>query len=235
MKSATVAFVLIVACTLVQPRPSFAKGSHGHGGGHSGGGHASGGHSGGGHSSGGHSSGGRSSGAHSSGGHAASRPHGGRTIVGTAVPRTSPRPAAAIAPNLYSPFGLRYGASLRFNAFRRYGYPMFYDYGYGFSDYEYDYGPPYASPHATAPYPFPVDDQIATGGLRLRIEPKSADVFVDGYYAGIVDDFNGHFQRLKLVAGPHHVEIVAAGYASLTFDVIIEPHHTTEFQAALQR
>src|SRR5881296_1055391 len=119
MKSATVAFVLIVACAPVQPSPSFAKGSHGgghgHGGGQSGGGHASGGHSGGGHSSGahssgGHSSGGRSSEAHSSGGHAASRPHGGRTIVGTAVPRTSPRPAAAIAPNLYSPFGLRYGA-----------------------------------------------------------------------------------------------------------------------------
>jgi hypothetical protein len=252
MKSATVAFVLIVTCALVQPSRSFARGSHGgghgHGGGHSGGGHASGGHSGGGHSSGGHSSGahsggGRSSGAHSGdghssgGGHAAGRPHGGRTIVGTAIPRTSPRPAVVIAPNVYSPFGsgLHYGASLRFNAFRRYGYPMFYDYGYGVSDYEYDYGLPYAAPYATAPYPFPVDDQIATGGLRLRIEPKSADVFVDGYYAGIVDDFNGHFQRLKLVAGPHHVEIVAAGYAPLTFDVIIEPHHTTEFQAVLQR
>jgi hypothetical protein len=35
MKSATVAFVLTVVCALVQPSPSFAKGSHRHGGGQS--------------------------------------------------------------------------------------------------------------------------------------------------------------------------------------------------------
>jgi len=60
-------------------------------------------------------------------------------------------------------------------------------------------------------------------------------VFVDGYYAGIVDDFNGHFQRLKLTPGPHHIAVRAPGYETLEFDVDIQPHHTTEYHGALTR
>ena len=57
----------------------------------------------------------------------------------------------------------------------------------------YRYDPAWASPPAPdglAPYPF--DARGPTGGLRLRVEPKDAQVFVDGYYAGVVDEFDGH-------------------------------------------
>jgi hypothetical protein len=39
--------------------------------------------------------------------------------------------------------------------------------------------------------------------------PRHAEVFIDGYYAGLVDDFDGIFQSLKLESGPYGVEIVA--------------------------
>jgi hypothetical protein len=46
-------------------------------------------------------------------------------------------------------------------------------------------------------------------------------VYVDRYFAGSVDDFDGTFQGLKLASGPHHIEIVAPGYETLSFDVRI--------------
>jgi hypothetical protein len=60
-------------------------------------------------------------------------------------------------------------------------------------------------------------------------------VYVDGYYAGIVDDFNGHFQHLDLTPGPHHVEVREPGYLPLDFDVSIEAHHTTQYRGTMQR
>jgi hypothetical protein len=56
---------------------------------------------------------------------------------------------------------------------------------------------------------------------------------VDGYYAGIVDNFNGHFQRLTLTPGPHHVEVRAPGHQPLEFDVIIEARRTIEYEGTL--
>jgi hypothetical protein len=42
------------------------------------------------------------------------------------------------------------------------------------------------------------------GSLRLQVAPKSAEVFVDGYLMGLVDDFDSMFQRLHLDAGEHY-------------------------------
>jgi hypothetical protein len=41
------------------------------------------------------------------------------------------------------------------------------------------------------------------GALRLQVTPKDAAVYVDGFYAGIVDDFNSAFQRLPVPPGEH--------------------------------
>jgi hypothetical protein len=59
-------------------------------------------------------------------------------------------------------------------------------------------------------------------------------VFVDGYYVGIVDDYNGPFQRLPLTVGTHRIEIRANGYAPLAFDVKIEARDTISYQGELQ-
>ncbi len=110
--------------------------------------------------------------------------------------------------NLYSPY---YGA---------YNDP-YYGYGYGNS---YGY---YGSAGNVAA------DYVASGWLRLKVRPRHADVFVDGYYVGIVDEFDGAFQRLRLEAGPHQVEVAAEGFAPLTFDVRILPNRKTVFEQQL--
>jgi hypothetical protein len=82
-------------------------------------------------------------------------------------------------------------------------------------------------------YPYIVPAGVETGGLRLEIEPKTAQVFVDGYYAGVVDDFNGHFQHLDLTPGGHRIEVRQPGFQTLTLEPYIQPDHTTDFKAAL--
>ena len=49
------------------------------------------------------------------------------------------------------------------------------------------------------------------GGVRIQGAPRNAEVYVDGSYVGIVDDFDGAFQRLELEPGAHSIEIRAPG------------------------
>ena len=51
--------------------------------------------------------------------------------------------------------------------------------------------------------------------LRLEVSPKDAQVYVDGYYAGIVDDFNGVFQRLHVRPGRHELALYMPGYRTV--------------------
>jgi hypothetical protein len=88
-------------------------------------------------------------------------------------------------------------------------------------------------PPADPPLPSPaVDDQ---GALHLKVKPTEASVYVDGYYVGIVDDFDGVFQRLRLDAGPHHIEIQAPDYEPVAFDVNIQPGQTTTYRGELRK
>jgi hypothetical protein len=103
----------------------------------------------------------------------------------------------------------------------------------------YAYPPYYSYADATSPAvepapPQPGDDDIPLGYLRLRVEPRSAEVWVDGEYAGMVDDFGGTTQRL-LQAGPHRVEIIAPGFDGITVDVRIPVNDTITFSRDLER
>ena len=42
---------------------------------------------------------------------------------------------------------------------------------------------------------------------------------MDGYFAGAVDDFDGLFQRLRLLPGPHRIEVRMDGYEPLSFEI----------------
>jgi hypothetical protein len=54
-----------------------------------------------------------------------------------------------------------------------------------------------------------------TGSVRLQVSPRDAEVFVDGYYAGIVDDFDGLFQRLNVRPGPHEIVLYHEKYRAI--------------------
>jgi hypothetical protein len=73
------------------------------------------------------------------------------------------------------------------------------------------------------------------GGVQLDIDPRRAQVFVDGSYAGLVEDFSGYFHHLEVPAGPHDISIVAPGYEPLSFHVIVSPGATLTQRATLVR
>jgi hypothetical protein len=73
------------------------------------------------------------------------------------------------------------------------------------------------------------------GGLQLDIDPRRAEVYVDGAYAGVVEDFSGYFHHLDLTAGPHAVAIIAPDYEPLIFELIVAPGVTTTQRGSLTR
>ena len=209
----------------------------------------SGGHAGGGHASGGHAGGSRSSGGHAATGHATARPRGGRVVVGTAVPRSSATPRfipsrpAPVAPVLVRPYFVRpnflgFGFGGLGSFYIPYGSwyddPFYSYYGYPYSSlYSYPYTGPIGGGATTySPLPFAIDDDDM-GKLRLRVDQRLAQVYVDGYYAGIVDEFDGTFQHLDLTPGPHHIRIEQAGYAPMAFDVDIQPNRKIDYRARM--
>lgn len=127
------------------------------------------------------------------------------------------------------------------DAYSRYAYG-YYPWGFGglgFGDYYdgfYDpwsqggyqvYGPDQGEG------PGGMSSSLYAGSLHLKLKPRDAQVFVDGYYAGVVDDFDGIFQGLRLEAGPHRIELRAPGYESARFDVQIAPDRKTTYRGDL--
>ena len=76
---------------------------------------------------------------------------------------------------------------------------------------------------------------VDEGSVRLKVKPRDASVFVDGYFAGQVDDFDGVFQRLILDSGPHRIEVSLEGYEPLSFEVRVPPDRTITYEGELRR
>jgi hypothetical protein len=72
------------------------------------------------------------------------------------------------------------------------------------------------------------------GSLRLKVRPRDASVFVDGYFVGRVDEFDGVFQRLHVEPGPHRIEVRADGFQPLAFEVRILPGRTVTYEGELR-
>jgi hypothetical protein len=126
----------------------------------------------------------------------------------------------------YAPWSLIYGSI---------GYANFGVYGSGAWDPYYGghyngYHPGYYG-YSPTPWQVTRDD---FGGVRLRMRPRDAQVFVDGYYAGLVDDFDGTFQSLRLAAGGHKIEIRMPGFEDLELDVHVQPGRTITLSEILQ-
>ena len=137
-----------------------------------------------------------------------------------AVPR--PIPAHPVggggvyhAPVIHHPY---YASPYWYGAYYGYGYPFYFSVGWGCCGYwPYAYGYPYY------PYGYPYDP---TAAMRLQVTPRETEVFVDGYYAGTVDDFDGTFQRLHLGPGQHDLELYLQGHRSYQQKVYLQPGKT---------
>jgi hypothetical protein len=76
--------------------------------------------------------------------------------------------------------------------------------------------------------------EAARGGLVLQTVPDMAQVFVDGYYVGLAEEFGLGGRAINLDAGAHHVELRAPGYETLTFNVAIEPNSIVRYRGEMQ-
>ena len=131
------------------------------------------------------------------------------------------------SPVRYAPWSLIYG-SIGFPNYGFYGGVGPSPFYYGYNGYGWGYGPGAYAAYPTYAYPH------EAGGIRLKIRPRDAQVFIDGYYAGLVDDFDGAFQSLKLEAGGHKVEIRMPGFEDLELDVHVQPGRTLTLEEVLR-
>jgi hypothetical protein len=188
------------------------------------------------------------------------RRRGDRPTTGTAVTRTTPpfRGGGLNNGYYYDPFfGYGYGGYSG-SYFSPYYVPFGFGMAYGLSPFGFDpygyYDPmlggydPYGvggysgyDPYAAGgysgygSYSNGIYNSDAQGALKLKVKPRSAKVYVDGYFVGTVDQFDGVFQKLSLNGGSHKVEIRAEGYETAQFDVLITPKQTLTFEGDLKK
>ena len=66
------------------------------------------------------------------------------------------------------------------------------------------------------------------------MSPRETEVFLDGYYAGTVDEFDGVFQRLNVQPGNHELELYHPGYRPVQHSVLLQPGKTSNVKLAMQ-
>jgi len=108
---------------------------------------------------------------------------------------------------------------------RSYYSPFFYD-----SFYD-----PFFSPWYPYPYGYYPAFARPESDIRVLVTPKEAEVYVDGYYAGIVDDFNGVFQRLRVPPGEHEITLHLAGYRTVTQKLYLAPNSTFKLRYTIEK
>lgn len=146
------------------------------------------------------------------------RPRGTHPAQGTAVPRGQ-RDISPLPPYWHGDYWDYY---YWFPYYGPWGLYFYYD-PYAWGDY----------------YPGPYGDQSYSsyngeyGSLKLKVKPRTAQVYLDGYLVGIVDDFDGIFQSLKARTGGHRLEIRQEGYRPLVVEVMVQPDATTTFRGTL--
>lgn len=133
------------------------------------------------------------------------------------------------SPVRYAPWGWIYGTAGLASFSIGTGYP-YTGYGYYGPDPYYGYGSGYYSGGYYGGRPSTFD----TGGVRLKVRPREAQVFVDGYYAGLVNDFDGVFQELRLSQGGHKIEVRMPGFETAYFDVHVQPGRTIDVREDLR-
>lgn len=145
------------------------------------------------------------------------------TAPATAAPRPAPaRPVYAPGPRYGYGFGYPYRPYYPYHPYYPYyggfGFTIGFGFGYpyypwyGAFGYGYPYGP-YAYPYPFYPYyGYGYSIDVLTASLRLEVKPREAEVYVDGYRAGTVNDFDGVFQRLRLRPGQHTVVLYLDGF-----------------------
>lgn len=75
---------------------------------------------------------------------------------------------------------------------------------------------------------------LPRGALVLQTIPDMAQVFVDGYYVGLAEEFGLRGRPMDVSAGVHSIEVRAAGYETLAFSIMIQPNDIVRYRGDMQ-
>ncbi len=143
----------------------------------------------------------------------ACRPHRASTST-----RATPTTIAYFYDRYYDPWA--YGAFGLGYSYSAWGHPYYPSPGY----YPYYAGTGYGYQYA----------DYDVGSVKIKVKPRDAEVYVDNYFAGYVDDFDGVFQALKVETGGHRIEVRKPGFETLQFDVHVQPSRSVTFRGEMK-
>ena len=112
--------------------------------------------------------------------------------------RIPSRPIVIYAGGYYRPF---------FDVYPWYPYPWY----------------PYQSPVFP---PYGLYGEARGADVRVQVTPRDAEVYVDGYLAGTVDNFDGFFQRLRVAPGDHEIVLYLESYGTVRQNLHLVPGGT---------
>lgn len=105
--------------------------------------------------------------------------------------------------------------------YSRYYDPFFWDmYGWGFPSF-----------YAPAFYNRVIADDSSA---RIQVTPRETEVYVDGYLAGVVDDFDGFAQRLRVAPGEHVIELYLDGHKTIAQTILFVPGQSYRIRHAME-
>jgi PEGA domain len=110
----------------------------------------------------------------------------------------------------------------------------YFAYPYGYPSYEVSIADTYKLVMADTYLRRYREEMRGSGGLVLETAPAAAQVFVDGNYVGLAEEFRPNGRAIELTAGAHHVELRAAGYETLTFNVMIGANNIVRYRGDMQ-
>lgn len=142
---------------------------------------------------------------------AAARPVAGRPVVAR---RAVARPWGYRPVRVYG--GSRYYISPYYTYYGRYPYYSGFGYYAWWPIYGYPGYPWYPPYYGYGGYDY-------ASSVRIQVTPKVAEVYVDGFRAGLVDDYDGIFQRLRIEPGAHDIVIYLEGYRSIRHQLYLSP------------
>jgi len=162
--------------------------------------------------------------------------------------RAVPRPPSRPIPGYARPGG-HYGYGYPYYPGHYYYNPFYFSFGwygaYGWypwslsAAYGYGYGYPY--PYYAGyyqyppPYPYYYPRYEAAVDLRLQIAQRNAEVYLDGYLVGRVDDFDGTFQRLRVPYGEHEITVYLEGYQTIAQKMLFRPGESYKIAEAMRQ
>jgi hypothetical protein len=95
-------------------------------------------------------------------------------------------------------------------------------------------------PYHYPPYPYRVDPYYGPygpdwGALDLDVAPEKAQVYLDGDYIGVADNYDGFPRHLWLEKGEHRLVFYHEGYETLVRDLRVRPNEVITLDDRLVR